>query len=862
MNDTTKTIVRIAVLPGIIPRIRHLFGTGFGFFAAVIAQVFYMVRLLPMNHPYLNPSNKGRFGVRHVIFEARRNLIFSRENSDQVIIFFTIVSGIILLLGQFALFAFSLLTQSAFAAGLGGYFTSFFVTAAPADDIAFMTLDRVFGIPNMFNSKVNGGFDGPFPTPFHTGLHTILEFYSTGVFIVGIILIIYFTMTIIGETAASGTPFGRRFNPWFGLRFILAIAFLAPIYLGLNMGQLMTLRMAKWGSSVATNGWIYFNNALLGETLAGNPNDLVATPNEPDISVLMEFMFVVRACVIGQDKMYNRQIDAYILHDAVSNPTPPPATVSATPFSGTTFIDALNLTDNNNITIRFGEEDAAAYPTEEGNVRPFCGQLVFNVNDVETDGGLALQQAYYQMVDDLWNEGLYIYYANNMALRMLPTIDQDPSAIIPTDGAFYSAIRSTYAAQIQTAIVNAVAAEQADTDWADQFMDRGWAGAAIWYNKIAELNGGLIASARNLPNPSLYPEVMEQVRERRQENDDNMEPMMRFRPVLSGGDTVDFDMEEDYYLATYLYAAQAGWFERYEQDVTGNILVDIVNLLFGTSGLFDMTDPANANVHPLAQIVGVGRGLIESSITNLGFAFAGHLAGGLTNILGDFVGALGTAVGGFTSKLAMIGFTLGFILFYVVPFLPFIYFFFAFGGWIKSIFEAIVGVPLWTLSLIRIDGEGPPGPNGMDGLYLVFEIFLRPILIIFGFIAAISIFAALVRTLHEIWYLVVSNLTGHGDLKSATKAGTGSIAFYRHPIDQLFYTILYAVIVYLIGTSCFKLIDGIPNQMLRWMGQSVSTFQENAGDPAENVVRNLYAGMATMTGQAKGAMGGLMMRNG
>ena len=174
----------------------------------------------------------------------------------------------------------------------------------------------------------------------------------------------------------------------------------------------------------------------------------------------------------------------------------------------------------------------------------------------------------------------------------------------------------------------------------------------------------------------------------------------------------------------------------------------------------------------------------------------------------------------------------------------------------------MVGLPLWALSLIRIDGDGPPGPNGMNGIWLVFEIFLRPIMTIFGLIAAVVIFSAMVRVMNEIWYLVISNLAGHEDPAKAAAKGAGSIEFYRHPIDQFFYTILYTIVVYLIGTSCFKLIDAIPNQMLRWMGQSVQTFQENAGDPAQSVVRDLFAGTQTVMGQASGAFGGLLGRNG
>lgn len=849
MSSATKAIVRTAVLPGIIPRLRLFFGSGFAFLSAMIASVFYMARLLPPGHPYLNPTNFGRFGIRHVLFEARKNLVFKWSHADQVLIFFLVLSGIVMLGAQFILLILSFTVPHAEAAGVGAYFASFFVTAAPNNDIAFMTLDRVFGVPNLFNSKINSGFDGTFPSPFHDALHLMLSFYSTGVFIIGIILVIYFTIALTGETAASGVPFGKRFNPWFGIRFILALAALAPIYMGMGMGQLMTLRMAKWGSSVATNGWIAFNNKLVGTTLAGDPNELVSIPNEPDANTLLSFMSVVHSCVVAEDKMHNRTIDAFIVKKGAA----------AVKLTATSFNAAMNAAENMLITIRFGVEDDEAYKLEISHVSPICGELNIPVIDEEEPGALKLQEDYYNIVRDLWTDGLLTNFSLNLGRRMLPTADKQPMAVLPGQP-FFNTMTQLYESDIKAAIQAAVNAEIAGGQWMANVTDRGWAGAAIWYNKIAQLNGGLIASARNLPTPSLYPAVMEYVAQQKKAQNDHMSFVDRYNPYYSDGQMVKFPMAGDYYIATMLQATQGYWQPQMKVKPSGNMLIDMINMLLGTQGIYDMVE--NTNVHPLAQVVAVGRGLIESSVINLGFSAGGAIVGALSGATNrGLTEAAGKAVSKVAGKFAMIGFTLGFILYYVVPFMPFMYFFFAFGGWVKSLFEAIVGIPLWALSLLRIDGDGLFGPSPMNGIWLVFEIFLRPVLIISGLIAAVTIFTAMVRVLNETWSLVITNLSGH-DITTKTKTGTGSIDFYRGPIDEFFYTILYTIIVYLIGTSCFKLIDSIPNQILRWMGQGVATFQENAGDPADNLVSQMFIGGQAIIGQSSGAFAGLLGRNG
>ena len=162
----------------------------------------------------------------------------------------------------------------------------------------------------------------------------------------------------------------------------------------------------------------------------------------------------------------------------------------------------------------------------------------------------------------------------------------------------------------------------------------------------------------------------------------------------------------------------------------------------------------------------------------------------------------------------------------------------------------MVGVPLWALAHIRIDGKGLAGDGAMNGYFMIFEIFLRPIMILFGFLASITIFAAMAAVLHEIFDIAVDNLTGAGDRSGLMSA-----------IDKFFYTCMYAVIMYIMALSSFKLIDLIPNQIMRWLGTNVSTFSDMQGDPAGSLTQmTAIAGsqiVGGMTGGIQSAMGGM-----
>ena len=172
MNKNTTQALKYALLPEIFPRIQDLFSTGFVHISYLFAVIFTSLKLLPPGHPYLNPANAGRYGIRHVIAQAANNLTLDRHNIDKILVFSVLVLGVVLLAVQFALFAVSLFFQHEVFAGSGhtnpvSPFVSVLdllqknsqyghgpTSGSEAQDIAFIVLDRVFGTQRIFNSCI------------------------------------------------------------------------------------------------------------------------------------------------------------------------------------------------------------------------------------------------------------------------------------------------------------------------------------------------------------------------------------------------------------------------------------------------------------------------------------------------------------------------------------------------------------------------------------------------------------------------------------------------------------------------------------------------------------------------------------
>ncbi len=874
---TRGSVLRYVFTPQIGPRLRDLFGTRFSRLAYLMAQVYRAVNILPANHEVLRPENRSAISLRGVMAAAASEIEFTRANTDKIIIYISILVGLVLLAAQLMLTAAYLMINPAFAQ-MPDNFGGFFHDPNYEEDIAYNLLFAVFGVPELFT-------DGGTRNSYHIALHALLQFYSIGLLVVGAIIICYFIFAVLAETAQSGTPFGRRFNHvWVPLRLVFALGLLIPIGHGLNAAQWITLYAAKYGSDFASEGWYRFNDAMTGAFLR-NQAERIGTPQAPDLVPLARYMMTVNACAFAYNSFYDNpnKVQAYVVRSSGSG-----GGADHRLLDNTEFANAYNFSGRGDIIITFGEFSPNLHDKELGRVFPYCGRIVIHTADASY-GAMAMQGFYWRLIRQMagmpWDDGnpgidqqdpyQIAEYAENIVRRYTtwPGVrcdnrqSADNCTAYPMPPATYKAMLAvelmTY---IQSSIDTSVSIQAASNIWARnvQWMeDLGWGGAGVWYNKIAQINGSLVTAVQNVPSIKQWPAVMEAIKsEKLKENSETLEP---FRILMSNNLQMAFRSEAERAVAESITQVENWWNTgdaRQDPDasqtrVTGNMFIDAVNLIFGTRGLFNMC--ANTDTHPLAQLSILGKGLVEASIRNIGLA-AG--AGAFSMMNASFVGKLAQMGSSILLSVATVTISMGFMLFYVLPFMPFLYFFFAVGGWIKGLFEAMIGVPLWALAHLRIDGEGLPGDAAMDGYYLIFEIFLRPILIIFGLLASVVIFSAMVKVLNSIFYLVVSNLSGHDGTFTqfcAGMAGGGggggggsTISFFRGPIDELFFTIIYAIIVYMIGMSCFKLIDLVPNNLLRYMGKSVKTFNDMANDPAEGLMMRLSLGSSQVSGTLVG----------
>lgn len=113
----------------------------------------------------------------------------------------------------------------------------------------------------------------------------------------------------------------------------------------------------------------------------------------------------------------------------------------------------------------------------------------------------------------------------------------------------------------------------------------------------------------------------------------------------------------------------------------------------------------------------------------------------VTQMLIPIVGPFILALLGMAMPLVMawlgVMMAIGFLTAYYIPFLPYMIFTFASIAWLMAVIEAMVAAPIVALSITHPEGEGPFGGKAEQALMILMNVFLRPALMIIGYISGI-----------------------------------------------------------------------------------------------------------------------------
>lgn len=174
-------------------------------------------------------------------------------------------------------------------------------------------------------------------------------------------------------------------------------------------------------------------------------------------------------------------------------------------------------------------------------------------------------------------------------------------------------------------------------------------------------------------------------------------------------------------------------------------------------------------------------------------------------------------------------FTTGATMAFYVPMIPFMLFTFGVISWLSLVIEAMAAAPIVALGMAHPGGQEFLGSKGEQALMLVFAIFLRPVSMIIGLVAALVLSYVSIDVLN----------LGFGHLVLSEQALTATNSFAHGSIDAPTafdqmkngaMILVYVFMVMALVNQCFSLIHVLPTQLTRWIG---------VGQPADQSERHL-----------------------
>jgi len=197
---------------------------------------------------------------------------------------------------------------------------------------------------------------------------------------------------------------------------------------------------------------------------------------------------------------------------------------------------------------------------------------------------------------------------------------------------------------------------------------------------------------------------------------------------------------------------------------------------------------------------------------------------------------------------------IAFITAYYVPFLPYMLFMFGAIGWFITVIEAMVAAPIVALGVAHPEGHDALGKSE-QGLMILLNVFLRPGMMIIGYITGIAL------SYVGIWSMNAGFQNVFNYMKSSSGWGNTMLPWayiFGFFFSSLLYTSTYLTIV----QKAFTLIAVLPDKVLRWIGgQAEQTGQETSqwAEEGKNQVKEgaepTHSAAGQITKQAGGYLG-------
>lgn len=224
---------------------------------------------------------------------------------------------------------------------------------------------------------------------------------------------------------------------------------------------------------------------------------------------------------------------------------------------------------------------------------------------------------------------------------------------------------------------------------------------------------------------------------------------------------------------------------------------------------------SEAAIVGFAALGGALDGLLEGSKIAAQQSVLGTNASGLTGVAVGAIAGLASLVKNMLGLLnqglyaCLYG---GYFLGIWVPMIP--YFIFSIGvvGWLILVVETLIAGSLWMVMHLTPDGSDSFIGGQQQGYLLVMSVFFRPVLMVFGLLAAMMLLGPVVNYINDSFILKFHVLQADSTTGILSVAG---------------YVMAYCVVIFSAVMLVFSLPQMLPDRILKWAGAGTGDLGES-----------------------------------
>lgn len=654
--------------------------------------------------------------------------------------------------------------------------------------------------------------------------------FNTGVLVFATAIFAYAAIVGTLQSAHDGQLLGKQWSTvWVPIRFTAGIAMLIPTASGLCMAQMGMLWVLSNGIGLASS--ITADAASSYVARMGNVVSVRMT-NSKDVENATMAVLSNELCVAAFNRQRPGNYGISVRHADGSVNIP----------ADSAYFSASNSPVG--ARIQWGQ-----LPGKDGGEAPnICGE--------------AIAARYVMNRDDLTEVAQYGQangiLAQSGTLRSLAekalSYDGDSMSFVQKSEIHLAVDKAAkeYISMMSSMMASAISGKT--SEWTNGILNTvnngGWFTLGTWYFQLGRLNGQMNEIANGIPPVQPF-------------EDDNISNPTSALQGVDSSDLVTIKSVQNearnYFADRPLETNKliSGESVSTGGSMSGSMIDNITNAIFssgegtheGDIALSFGYDPANTSP-AIVQLKNVGDWIITGVYTAAGISFFGDkilnmlpakkASDMFSNLIGGSkvgsVSAAATSIFSFT-VLALLVF--GIILAFWLPMLPFVNWIGGLVGWVISVLEMLVAVPVWIAAHLHPEGEGMASRYAASGYMIILELLLRPVLMVFGFIVAVLIVDPMLNIISWMYFPAFAS--------STADSSSGLITLVMK-------IIIYTVICWMVVNFSFKAITTVPSGVMKWIGGMAGQNSDMAESMGENTRQIVVAGTHQVQGGVRAGM--------